>query len=113
MATKEAGPPALGGTGLFCYPAKSCFKRSLEKTVSNAMLGGFVRLSKPLLDLNRMPPSRRRGGARMFNYLPRPVVAFVQTEDGPTSVEYAIVIALIVVTCFVAVTTLGSSTAKS
>ena len=34
-------------------------------------------------------------------------------EDGPTAVEYAVLLALIVVTCLTAVNTLANSTANS
>jgi pilus assembly protein Flp/PilA len=33
----------------------------------------------------------------------------LQDEDGPTSVEYAVMLALIVVVCIVAITNLGTS----
>jgi pilus assembly protein Flp/PilA len=36
------------------------------------------------------------------------VVKFVKVEDGPTAVEYAVMLALIIVVCIGAVTTLGS-----
>ena len=36
------------------------------------------------------------------------VVKFVQAEDGPTAVEYAVMLALIIVVCIGAVTTLGT-----
>ena len=35
------------------------------------------------------------------------VKRFVQQEDGPTAVEYAVMLALIIVVCLVAITTLG------
>ena len=35
------------------------------------------------------------------------VVDFLQREDGPTAVEYAVMLALIIVVCIAAVTTLG------
>lgn len=38
------------------------------------------------------------------------VVKFLKKEDGPTSVEYAVMLALIVVVCIAAITTLGSNT---
>ena len=38
---------------------------------------------------------------------------FVACEDGPTSVEYAILLALIIMVCFAAVITLGTKTATS
>ncbi len=37
------------------------------------------------------------------------VVNFLKKEDGPTAVEYAVMLALIVVVCIAAVTTLGSN----
>ena len=40
------------------------------------------------------------------------VVKFVKAEDGPTAVEYAVMLALIIVVCIGAVTTLGNN-AKS
>jgi pilus assembly protein Flp/PilA len=37
------------------------------------------------------------------------VVNFVKAEDGPTAVEYAVMLALIIVVCIVAITTLGEN----
>ena len=37
------------------------------------------------------------------------VVNFVKREDGPTAVEYAVMLALIIVVCLTAITTLGSN----
>jgi len=37
------------------------------------------------------------------------VVRFVQAEDGPTAVEYAVMLALIVVVCITAITALGTN----
>ena len=37
------------------------------------------------------------------------VVKFVQAEDGPTAVEYAVMLALIIVVCIGAITTLGNN----
>ena len=34
---------------------------------------------------------------------------FVRNEDGPTAVEYAVMLALIIVVCIAAITTLGSN----
>lgn len=38
---------------------------------------------------------------------------FVQREDGPTAVEYAVMLALIVVVCITAITALGSNANKT
>jgi pilus assembly protein Flp/PilA len=37
------------------------------------------------------------------------VVNFLNNEDGPTAVEYAVMLALIIVVCITAITTLGSN----
>ena len=37
------------------------------------------------------------------------VVDFVKREDGPTAVEYAVMLALIIVVCITAITTLGTN----
>jgi len=37
------------------------------------------------------------------------VVEFLKKEDGPTAVEYAVMLALIIVVCITAITALGSN----
>jgi pilus assembly protein Flp/PilA len=37
------------------------------------------------------------------------VVSFLKREDGPTAVEYAVMLALIIVVCIAAITTLGNN----
>jgi pilus assembly protein Flp/PilA len=37
------------------------------------------------------------------------LVRFLREEDGPTAVEYAVMLALIVVVCLVAITALGTN----
>ena len=37
------------------------------------------------------------------------LVKFLKREDGPTAVEYAVMLALIIVVCIAAITTLGSN----
>jgi len=39
----------------------------------------------------------------------RSIVDFLQREDGPTAVEYAAMLALIVVICIAAIATIGSN----
>jgi pilus assembly protein Flp/PilA len=39
----------------------------------------------------------------------RKIVNFLKNEDGPTAVEYAVMLALIIVVCITAITTLGSN----
>jgi pilus assembly protein Flp/PilA len=38
---------------------------------------------------------------------------FLKSEDGPTAVEYAVMMALIIVVCITAVTTLGGNANKT
>jgi pilus assembly protein Flp/PilA len=45
----------------------------------------------------------------MLSALRRQVVRFLKNEDGPTAVEYAVMLALIIVVCITAITTLGSN----
>ena len=49
----------------------------------------------------------------MFSKLIVRVVNFVKQEDGPTAVEYAVMLALIVVVCLVAITALGTAANKT
>jgi pilus assembly protein Flp/PilA len=37
------------------------------------------------------------------------MVKFLKSEDGPTAVEYAVMLALIIVVCIAAITTLGNN----
>jgi pilus assembly protein Flp/PilA len=45
----------------------------------------------------------------MLQNIRRQVVNFLKAEDGPTAVEYAVMLALIIVVCISAITTLGSN----
>jgi len=49
----------------------------------------------------------------MFSTIRRQLVAFLANEDGPTAVEYAVMLALIIVVCITAVATLGSNAANT
>jgi len=40
-------------------------------------------------------------------------VRFLEKEDGPTAVEYAVMLALIIVVCITAITSLGSNANKT
>jgi pilus assembly protein Flp/PilA len=41
------------------------------------------------------------------------LVNFLHSEDGPTAVEYAVMLALIIVVCMAAISTLGSNANNS
>jgi pilus assembly protein Flp/PilA len=41
------------------------------------------------------------------------VIAFLKNEDGPTAVEYAVMLALIIVVCITAISALGSNASNT
>jgi pilus assembly protein Flp/PilA len=45
----------------------------------------------------------------MLQSLRRQVVHFLSNEEGPTAVEYAVMLALIIVVCITAITALGTN----
>jgi pilus assembly protein Flp/PilA len=45
----------------------------------------------------------------MTRALMKSVVRFLKKDDGPTAVEYAVMLALIIVVCIVSITALGSN----
>jgi pilus assembly protein Flp/PilA len=49
----------------------------------------------------------------MLPALKKKVVAFLQNEDGPTAVEYAVMLALIIVVCILAISALGSNVSNT
>jgi pilus assembly protein Flp/PilA len=52
-------------------------------------------------------------GFDSMSKLGRFVVDFVKREDGPTAVEYAVMLALIIVVCLVAITALGTKASST
>jgi pilus assembly protein Flp/PilA len=48
-----------------------------------------------------------------MNKLMQRALAFVKGEEGPTAVEYAVMLALIIVVCLIAITALGTNTNKT
>ena len=45
--------------------------------------------------------------------LSQAVVHFLKAEDGPTAVEYAVMLALIIVVCITAITALGTNASNT
>jgi pilus assembly protein Flp/PilA len=45
----------------------------------------------------------------MLSRLAQAAVHFLKREDGPTAVEYAVMLALIIVVCIAAITSLGTN----
>lgn len=49
----------------------------------------------------------------MLPFLTGSVQRFLKAEDGPTAVEYAVMLALIIVVCITAITALGTNANKT
>jgi pilus assembly protein Flp/PilA len=45
----------------------------------------------------------------VFSPIQKSIVRFLQREDGPTAVEYAVMLALIIVVCLGAITIVGQN----
>jgi len=48
-----------------------------------------------------------------MSMITRKMVEFLKKEDGPTAVEYAVMLALIIVVCIAAITALGSNASQT
>jgi pilus assembly protein Flp/PilA len=75
----------------------------------------FVNLAVRSAFILRLPCSPRpicfdqRREEVMFAVVARQVIEFLKAEEGPTAVEYAVMLALIIVICLAAITALGTS----
>ena len=49
----------------------------------------------------------------MLTKIREQLVNFLQKEDGPTAVEYAVMLALIIVVCIAAISALGSNASNT
>ncbi len=49
----------------------------------------------------------------MLLRLKKAVASFVVDEDGPTAVEYAVMLALIITVCIISITSLGTNANKT
>jgi pilus assembly protein Flp/PilA len=69
---------------------------------SRAPLRTFQKVGDAVLSLDQR-------GSVMWSRLSHFAIDFVLAEDGPTAVEYAVMLALIIVVCLAAITTLGQN----
>jgi pilus assembly protein Flp/PilA len=64
---------------------------------------------KKVFDSGRLPPgSPNRNGGIAMKSLAQRVHRFLVSEDGPTAVEYAVMLALIVIVCLTGITAIGT-----
>src|SRR5260370_33442787 len=59
----------------------------------------------------RAAPEQRKG--RTMSHWRKLLLRFLAAEDGPTAVEYAVMLALIIVVCIGAITTMGGNANKT
>ena len=67
----------------------------------------FVR--NPCLDERSFPHRERRDSEEAMKNFVQKVQRFLTSEDGPTAVEYAVMLALIVVVCLTSITAIGTN----
>jgi pilus assembly protein Flp/PilA len=83
------------------------------QSMSNPILLGTQPLSVRVMKRSTPTPLARaareqRKGKSMTEWRNR-LLRFLSAEDGPTAVEYAVMLALIIVVCIGAITTLGNN----
>ena len=67
--------------------------------------GGF----SEVVFVSHLAPQGAAERSRAVRKLTQGLVNFLKREDGPTAVEYAVMLALIIVVCITAITALGSN----
>ena len=109
----------LGFCGIsFGESKKSANDRSLPDALATACAVVYFQLDKLFVEshLNFEPSGSTLyqgipvGGFDTMKKLITKVQKFMQAEDGPTAVEYAIMLALIVIVCIAAVGQIGAAT---
>jgi pilus assembly protein Flp/PilA len=68
----------------------------------------FLEFFRPFHPDQAQNASQRTGGIAMKN-LATKVQRFLKSEDGPTAVEYAVMLALIVIVCLTAIRSIGTN----
>jgi pilus assembly protein Flp/PilA len=81
---------------------------STQFTYSPALPRGLVRGRARPAAAPPVPHTLERG-EKIVRSLAQRALAFLKNEDGPTAVEYAIMMALIIVVCILSITILGTN----
>src|SRR5205823_2168476 len=63
--------------------------------------------------IRRDPQTIRTKDIAVLKKFANQIVDFLRREDGPTAVEYAVMLALIIVVCITAITALGSNSSAT
>jgi pilus assembly protein Flp/PilA len=82
---------------------QACFRREAKAVVAKAPLTFFGRCS-PDSPLGREWPQPEDSMKNLAKKMQR----FLVSEDGPTAVEYAVMLALIIVVCLTAINSIGT-----
>jgi pilus assembly protein Flp/PilA len=80
--------------------------RILDKTVPRTVLGNNREASPEASWLHLLWTGK---GFVMVSRFSQALANFLKGEDGPTAVEYAVMLALIIVVCIAAITALGTN----
>lgn len=67
----------------------------------------------PLEDVDRSPPSLSVLWVEFMKNLAMNLKRFLKSEDGPTAVEYAVMLSLIIVVCLTAVRSIGTKASST
>jgi pilus assembly protein Flp/PilA len=84
------------------------FPTAVSPTVGVRWNGPSDPIREPLPDRKFQGRIRPRRNAMLKNFVNK-AVEFVKSEDGPTAVEYAVMLALIIVVCLAAIQILGTN----
>src|SRR4051794_32141820 len=104
-ANRPAHPPGTRRKNL-----KSSIRLTGRPTYPRVTLAPSSKRSRqPHLAATLLPhESRNHRESKKMQKFTNAVVSFLKDESGPTAVEYAVMLALIIVVCITAITTLGS-----
>lgn len=80
------------------FPCR-CFERNLEIRLHRLVSDWIIYLQRPI---------NRAGWGIMKKNIASKAKRFLKSEDGPTAVEYAVMLSLIIVVCLTAVRSIGT-----
>ena len=95
----------------FCLHIRPCRKSQASRRYAQSSGGAKFGESSDAAAVETSPITQhvRSTGGGAVRKLTQAAINFVRREDGPTAVEYAIMLALIVTICIGVITTIGSN----
>jgi pilus assembly protein Flp/PilA len=113
MGRKAMGPQAPGDRQVaeWSGPAETRRVRLPLDSYLQARRAEKPRAFQRSVDMSYFLWTRKRFA--MLSSISNAAVRFLKNEDGPTAVEYAVMLALIIVVCITAITALGTNANKT